>query len=707
MAGAESRSQASSVSKKPRPKPRQRGPKRSKKVQPVSDSSDDDEDDGASEADSLDIITDRKPGEKTDVETELEKLVFGDADEFKRELREFGDRAEGYDYDEEERRDRDLLVVEEEEAEEGVEGLADRDLFLLDSGPTQNLLTLQPTQEDAFADGGDGHITDAPAWEDSDDERVMVSLATNTRLRKLRTFEGEDVINGREYIKRLRKQFELLNPVPDWARPQRHKSKKARDPMKGAAARRRRRSSANITGDSEQDESAEDESTTLTAAPLAKVLRSSSSLLRKTPHLKNSRPVFRPTTLTILRSRDLAQAADAKSPSSTPIRALQFHPTLPILMLSSAYGRVSLHTLNPALHPPHPAITTLQYQRTSSLAPSQFSPSGSQIYLSTSPARHFHTWTLPTGSIQPTRNPLNNARCSFSNLTPSPCGRHLAATTRDRGVGSIQLLSAATGQWLARVQIEGQHGIADFAWWADGKGLTVANRAGEISEYDVGRRRVVHRWYDEGAVGTTVLALSGDGRVGNTYLRGIDTGLAEALAESDSEEDEEVDGEGRAARRQKPLSPDLYVAIGSTSGIVNIYTRPTTSPGSSLSKNATHPRPYRTLENLTTPISQLTFSPCAQLLAFASIAKKEALRLCHLPSGGTVYRNWPTGRTALGRISAVAMGYTDDVGGGGGGAGAGNGGGGGGNGGGQGPQQVLNLVVGNDRGDVRCWEIRA
>lgn len=46
-----------------------------------------------------------------------------------------------------------------------------------------------------------------PAWEDSDDERMMVSLMSVPRLRKLRTFEGEDVINGKEYTGRLRRQY--------------------------------------------------------------------------------------------------------------------------------------------------------------------------------------------------------------------------------------------------------------------------------------------------------------------------------------------------------------------------------------------------------------------------------------------------------------------------------------------------------------------
>lgn len=46
-----------------------------------------------------------------------------------------------------------------------------------------------------------------PAWEDSDDERILVSLGSEARLRKLRRTEEEDIINGKEYTRRLRKQY--------------------------------------------------------------------------------------------------------------------------------------------------------------------------------------------------------------------------------------------------------------------------------------------------------------------------------------------------------------------------------------------------------------------------------------------------------------------------------------------------------------------
>lgn len=46
------------------------------------------------------------------------------------------------------------------------------------------------------------------AWEDSDDERLTISLASYGQRRKLRDTEIDDVVSGTEYSRRLRRQYE-------------------------------------------------------------------------------------------------------------------------------------------------------------------------------------------------------------------------------------------------------------------------------------------------------------------------------------------------------------------------------------------------------------------------------------------------------------------------------------------------------------------
>ena len=70
-------------------------------------------------------------------------------------------------------------------------------------------------------DGDDEEADELPAvWHDSDDERLTISLASHQRLRKLRVAESEDVISGKEYIRRLRRQYQQLHPTPEWANPE-------------------------------------------------------------------------------------------------------------------------------------------------------------------------------------------------------------------------------------------------------------------------------------------------------------------------------------------------------------------------------------------------------------------------------------------------------------------------------------------------------
>lgn len=170
----------------------------------------------------------------------------------------------------------------------------------------------------------------------------------------------------------------------------------------------------------------------------------------------------------------------------------------------------------------------------------------------------------------------------------SPCGRWMGLVgSRRRGGGLINVLDAHTMQWVAEVRVESKGGIADFGWWGDGEGMTAIGKGGEAVEWDGRQKQVVGRWIDEGAVGTTVVAMGG--------------------------------------RRSgaKDLGGDRWVAVGSSAGIVNIYDRKHWESGNI----PANPKPTRAFDQLTTPISHLGFSPDGQLMLMASRWKRDALRL--------------------------------------------------------------------------------
>ncbi len=237
----------------------------------------------------------------------------------------------------------------------------------------------------------------------------------------------------------------------------------------------------------------------------------------------------------------------------------------------------------------------------------------------------------------------------MEHLKLSPCGRYIGLIGSVRkGGGVVNIHSTATAQWIAQVRVDGRGGVADFAWWRNGEGLTAVNLNGEVSEWDSQLNRIVARWKDAGGVGTTILRLGG-------------------------------------STERSALGGDRWVAIGSNSGIVNVYDRSKwantyasllAAKGDTSTAIPQRPEPNRALDQLVTSISHIEFAPDGQFLAMASETKKDALRLVHLPSC-TVYRNWPTQSTPLGRVTSVAISPNSEY-----------------------------LAIGNDRGRIRLWQIQ-
>jgi len=94
-----------------------------------------------------------------------------------------------------------------------------------------------------------------------------------------------------------------------------------------------------------------------------------------------------------------------------------------------------------------------------------------------------------------------------------------------------------------------------------------------------------------------------------------------------------------------------YAAVGAESGVVSVYDMagavqdPTTHSVSGPSK-------LKSVMNLTMKITSLAIHPSGELMAMASDHKKDHMKMVHLPSC-SVFSNWPTERTPLGRVKCL------------------------------------------------------
>ncbi|OKL55625.1 hypothetical protein UA08_09086 [Talaromyces atroroseus] len=570
--------------------------------------------------------------QKDEVEEKLEKLLFGDDDGFRAALKNHG-----------EQRSTDLVMLSDKEdgegdgdIEENMDDVADADLFFLDSGAVEAQDGGDYPSDVLAIEGKDeaGIVSRPAVWVDSDDERMAISLAGHKRLRKLRIAESDDVVSGTEYIRRLRTQYLRLHPTPDWANPE----------IKRKHRKKRSGSSSGSEDGLSGSEMDTDDDADVSVKPLAKLLQGAGDLVRGSEGDMAGKPVkLRQEVIDIQRLKDVGGV----QPSS--IDSLSFHPHYSLLLSSGPASTLWLHHISPNAPTPSSLLTSLQIRKTP-LTTSAFAPSGNRIFAS-GRRRFFHVWDLDSGKIEKV-NPAADRKeeqKSMEKFKLSPCGRYVALIGSARkGGGVINVLDATTAQWIAQVRVDGIGGVADFAWWSDGNGMVIASKNGEISEYDIRQRRVVCRWTDAGAVGTTVVALGG--------LSG-----------------------------RPHLGADRWVAIGSSSGIVNVYDRKPWQGAALQAEQSkklkiedaipSNPTPVRALEQLTTSITQIVFAPDGQFMVMASRWKRDALRLVHLPSC-TVYRNWPTSNTPFGRISSVAIS----------------------------PQSNL-LAVANEQGKIRLWEI--
>lgn len=508
--------------------------------------------------------------EKDDEELELEKIVFGDLEGFESGLKQL-------DLDNYEQAYEDEDDDDEDQGQSDLSGVQDDNLFFVDEG--EQVSQDEGSDDDSDNSSEESDSSNDDAWEDSDDEKLQVSLTSSDKLKKLRKTQADSAVTGREYTKRLRSRFEQIYPPPKWA-----KEAKSKD------------------DDNEEEENSDemmdedDSHLNSIADPLSKLLQATSSYVSSR---KENQILLPPSTIDIARLKD----ANHSLLSHSAIQTLDFHPTHPLL-LSSGYDRtLRMYHIDGKSNP----VATTLHVRESPFQTAKFHPDGKRVFAA-GRRRYLYIWDIETGSATKITRMYGHEQTqkSMENFEISPCGRYIGLIGKN---GWLNVLSATSGQWIAGAKIEGI--IADISWTNDGEHVLIVNANGEVWEWNSTSRKFVNRWKDEAGVAITTIALGGKN--------------------------------------------DRWCALGSQSGIVNIYDRKTPNIGMQLSDSeAPTYKPKAVLDHLVTAISSLQFSPDGQILVLASRSKRDALRLCHVPSF-TIFQNWPTSATPLGKVCSVSF----------------------------------------------------
>jgi len=202
---------------------------------------------------------------------------------------------------------------------------------------------------------------------------------------------------------------------------------------------------------------------------------------------------------------------------------------------------------------------------------------------------YYYSFNADTGHVERFPGILGRKDKSLETMVVSPRGDLAAFGLND---GIVSFVSLATKREVFACRID--KSVRALAFCNGGDALLASGDDGDVYKFDVrmASRRPLWRRADVGSLGTRSLA----------------------------------------------AGPAHY-AVGSTSGVVNVYDDATGNTAA-------------TYMNLTTAVDCLDFSADGRLLAMASARNKDALKLARAPHGRVV-SNWPTQRTPLSYVSVA------------------------------------------------------
>lgn len=271
--------------------------------------------------------------------------------------------------------------------------------------------------------------------------------------------------------------------------------------------------------------------------------------------------------------------ANSECPGADQLSSVQFHPSAQILMTAGLDHSISLFQVDGKNNPKIQTIHLENYP----VNKASFSADGEHIVATGLRNKLFYIYDMMEGKVIPVSSVRGLNEQRVSDFQVSPDGKYLLLSGSS---GYLHLMTTKTREVVRSMKMNGS--VCAAAFTPDSSKIFANSQEGEVFIWDVQSSKCLKKFADDGCVRGTSLALSRDG---------------------------------------------LYLACGSQSGVVNIYSQ----------KDCLHtlePRPLKAVMNLVTPATSLSFNSSSEILAIASRADDEANRLVHLPSF-TVFSNFP------------------------------------------------------------------
>lgn len=280
--------------------------------------------------------------------------------------------------------------------------------------------------------------------------------------------------------------------------------------------------------------------------------------------------------------------------SSDSLTSVQFHPHAQVAMTTGIDQSLSLFQVDGDSNPLVQSLFLDHFP----VHRARFCSDGLSLMATSFRNKLFYLYHMTEGKVTPVSGVrgLNEARVKEFSVCPVGDTVLLWGSR-----GYMHLLTLKTNEVVRSLKLNGD--VSAVAFSSDGKTVFSSSDDGEVYVWDLGSSRCLNRFTDDGCVKSTSMAASPNGR---------------------------------------------FLATGSQSGVVNVY-----SVDSCLS--SAQPKPLKSVMNLLTPCTSLSFNPSSELLALGSRATDEALKLLHVPSL-SVFSNFPVSkRKVCFRVQDVAF----------------------------------------------------